>query len=235
MLAKAVATECGTTFFNVSAASLTSKFRGESEKLIHILFEMARHYAPSTIFFDEIDSLCSARGGANEHEASRRVKSQLLIEMDGCVSNNNEGETKAVVVLGATNFPWDIDEALRRRLEKRIYIPLPGRQGRLDLLKINLKTVKLADDVDFEALADLTEGYSGADLTNIARDASMMNLRRLRMRGLTPEQLRHMNMSEIDAPVTMEDLKEALAKINSSVGKNDLGRYENWRDEFGSN
>ncbi|XP_023213591.1 katanin p60 ATPase-containing subunit A-like 1 [Centruroides sculpturatus] len=232
MLAKAVATECGTTFFNVSSSTLTSKYRGESEKLVRLLFEMARFYAPSTIFIDEIDSLCSKRGSDSEHEASRRVKSELLIQMDG-ITSNSEDPSKVVMVLAATNFPWDIDEALRRRLEKRIYIPLPTREGREALLKINLREVEVAPDLDITDIAASLDGYSGADITNVCRDASMMAMRR-KIAGLTPEEIRNLAKEELELPVSPADFEEAIRKINKSVSKEDLERYEKWMAEFGS-
>lgn len=234
MLAKAVATECGTTFFNVTSSTLTSKYRGESEKLVRLLFEMARFYAPSTIFIDEIDSICSKRGSESEHEASRRVKSELLIQMDGVGGAAGEsGEGKLVMVLAATNFPWDLDEALRRRLEKRIYIPLPEEEGRIQLLKINLKGMQMAEDVVVEEIARKMAGYSGADITNVCRDASMMVMRR-RIQGLTPEEIRNLPKEELDMPVNMQDFEMALAKVSKSVSDADIKKYEEWMKEFGA-
>uniref|UniRef100_A0A3B4G5V9 Katanin p60 ATPase-containing subunit A-like 1 n=2 Tax=Pundamilia nyererei TaxID=303518 RepID=A0A3B4G5V9_9CICH len=234
MLAKAVATECGTTFFNVSSSTLTSKYRGESEKLVRLLFEMARFYAPTTIFIDEIDSICGRRGTSDEHEASRRVKSELLIQMDG-VGGALEGDdpSKMVMVLAATNFPWDIDEALRRRLEKRIYIPLPSAVGRVELLRINLREVDLATDVNLDLIAEKIQGYSGADITNVCRDASMMAMRR-RIQGLSPEEIRALSKEELQMPVTMEDFTLTLKKISKSVSAADLEKYDAWMAEFGS-
>ncbi len=168
-LAKAVASECNTTFFNVSASTLSSKWPGESEKMVRILFEMARYYSLSTIFFDEIDSIAGSRGGANEHEASRRVKTELMVQMDGVGGDDGNDEKsdsassqspdevnnnrKVVIVLAATNMPWDLDEALRRRLEKRVYIPLPDVEGRTDLFRSNMKDVEVDPDVDLDELA----------------------------------------------------------------------------------
>ncbi|XP_028291305.1 katanin p60 ATPase-containing subunit A-like 1 isoform X1 [Gouania willdenowi] len=234
LLAKAVATECGTTFFNVSSSTLSSKYRGESEKLVRLLFEMARFYAPTTIFIDEIDSICGRRGTSDEHEASRRVKSELLIQMDGVGGAlENDDPSKMVMVLAATNFPWDIDEALRRRLEKRIYIPLPTAVGRVELLKINLKEVEVADDVDLDLIAEKIDGYSGADITNVCRDVSMMAMRR-RIHGLSPEEIRALSKEELQMPVTMEDFTLTLKKISKSVSVADLEKYEAWMSEFGS-
>ncbi|KAJ4790938.1 Katanin p60 ATPase-containing subunit A1 [Rhynchospora pubera] len=236
LLAKAVATECGTTFFNVSSATLASKWRGESERMVRCLFELARAYAPSTIFIDEIDSLCNARGASGEHESSRRVKSELLVQIDGVnnSSTGDDGQKKIVMVLAATNFPWDIDEALRRRLEKRIYIPLPNFESRKELIKINLRTVEVAADVNIDEVARRTEGYSGDDLTNVCRDASMNGMRR-KIAGKTRDEIKNMSKDEISKdPVAMCDFEEALAKVQRSVSSADIEKHEKWFAEFGS-
>ncbi|GLI68711.1 hypothetical protein VaNZ11_013194 [Volvox africanus] len=249
MLAKAAATETSCTFFNVSSATLASKYRGESERMVRVLFDMAREMAPSMIFIDEVDSLCSQRGTANEHEASRRVKTELLVQIDGVHGGGDkdkdkdsasaDGEPPAprhVFVLAATNFPWDIDEALRRRLEKRVYIPLPGQAQRLQLLKINLKDVDVAPGVNLESVAAQLEGYSGDDITNICRDAAMNGMRRL-VAGKTPAEIKALREAGKDSfkePVTSEDFQQAIRKINPSVSKEDIKRHEEWLGVFGS-
>ena len=183
LLAKALATQGKTTFFNVHSSSFASKWRGESEKLVRILFEMARFYAPTTIFIDEIDSLCSKRGESGEGDGSRRVKAEMLVQMDGVGSSSNndgseESKRKIVTVIAATNRPWDLDDALRRRLEKRIYIPLPNESGRKQLFEINLRKIKIQENIDFAKLIKETEGYSGADISNVCREAALMPMRR---------------------------------------------------------
>ena len=160
------------------------------------------------------------------------MKSELLVQMDGMASITDE-PGKVVMVLAATNFPWDIDEALRRRLEKRIYIPLPTEEGRGALLKINLKEVEIAADVASKIIAKKLEGYSGADITNVCRDASMMSMRR-KIAGLKPSEIRNLNRDELDLPVTKQDFFEAISKCNKSVSKEDLEKYEKWMNEFGS-
>ncbi|GIL89001.1 hypothetical protein Vretifemale_16909 [Volvox reticuliferus] len=172
MLAKALAGMVGGAFFAVSPASLTSKWRGESEKLLATLFAVAQAHAPAIIFIDEVDALGGARGVDGEHEASRRFKAELLQQMDGLASG------RGVMVLAATNCPWDLDPALRRRLEKRIHIGLPDAAQRLALLQLHLRGVVLAPNVDLPALAASCEGFSGADIRLLCRDAAMAPLRR---------------------------------------------------------
>ncbi|CUG91349.1 katanin, putative, partial [Bodo saltans] len=187
MLAKAVAASAKTTFFNMSASTLIQKHFGESEKMVRALFEVARARSPSTIFFDEVDALMSSRGSNSEHEAMRRVKTELLRQMDGLHGSDHEGSAR-VMVLATTNRPWDLDEAMRRRLEKRIYVPLPDLNGRLDILRSNTKKMQLDPSLRLEPVARRTDGFSGADLHLLCRNAGMMPMRRL-VEGKTPEQL----------------------------------------------
>lgn len=177
MLAKAVATECKTTFFNISASSIVSKYRGDSEKLIRILFELARHHAPSTIFLDEIDSIMGQRdssgSGGQEHEASRRMKTELLIQMDGLSKTND-----VVFVLAASNLPWELDAAMLRRLEKRVLVDLPSPEARQSLFSSLLKPY-ISSDFSFQEAVEKTEGYSGADIKLVAKETCMAPVRRL--------------------------------------------------------
>ncbi|XP_019734479.1 vacuolar protein sorting-associated protein 4B isoform X1 [Hippocampus comes] len=174
-LAKAVATEANnSTFLSVSSSDLVSKWLGESEKLVKNLFALARENKPSIIFIDEIDSLCGSRS-ENESEAARRIKTEFLVQMQG-VGNDNDG----VLVLGATNIPWTLDSAIRRRFEKRIYIPLPEEHARSFMFKLHLgSTPNSLTDSDFVTLGKKTDGYSGADISIIVRDALMQPVRKV--------------------------------------------------------
>ncbi|XP_051944599.1 vacuolar protein sorting-associated protein 4B isoform X1 [Hippocampus zosterae] len=174
-LAKAVATEANnSTFLSVSSSDLVSKWLGESEKLVKNLFAIARENKPSIIFIDEIDSLCGSRN-ENESEAARRIKTEFLVQMQG-VGIDNDG----VLVLGATNIPWTLDSAIRRRFEKRIYIPLPEEHARGFMFKLHLgSTPNSLTDSDFVTLGKKTEGYSGADISVIVRDALMQPVRKV--------------------------------------------------------
>lgn len=152
-LAKACATEADSTFFSISSSDLMSKWVGESEKLIKTLFNLAREKKPAIIFIDEIDSLCGNRS-EGENDATRRVKTEFLVQMQG-VGKDDQG----ILVLGATNIPWGLDPAIRRRFEKRIYIPLPDAKGRTYLLKnLMKKNPNELDDEDFENIGNMTEG-----------------------------------------------------------------------------
>nr|XP_033512817.1 katanin p60 ATPase-containing subunit A1-like isoform X2 [Nicotiana tomentosiformis] len=141
-------------------------------------------------------------------------------------------EGKPVTVLTATNFPWALDEALRRRLEKRIYIPLPDFKSRKELIKINLKSIMLAPGLDIDQVARRTEGYSGDDLTNICRDASLNGMRR-KIAGKNPDEIKNISEAEIlEIPVMMDDFLEAIDKIQPTVSAGDVERHEKWFSEF---
>jgi vacuolar protein-sorting-associated protein 4 len=171
-LAKAVATEANTTFFSVSSADLVSKWLGESEKQVRLLFDLGREHKPAIIFIDEIDALCSSRG-EGESESAKRIKTEFLVQMNG-VGNSMDG----VLILAATNMPWALDPAIRRRFEKRIYIPLPTEGARQAMFKIHLgKTPHNLSPEDFRELAQKSEGYSGSDIGIVVREAIMEPVR----------------------------------------------------------
>eukprot|EP00033_Pygsuia_biforma_P002519 GCRY01002790.1.p1 GENE.GCRY01002790.1~~GCRY01002790.1.p1 ORF type:complete len:562 (-),score=164.23 GCRY01002790.1:42-1727(-) len=231
LLAKAVATQCKTTFFNISASTIISKWRGDSEKLIRVLFDLARHYSPSTIFLDEIDALMGERGqgGATEHEGSRRMKTELLIQMDGLAKTDD-----LVFLLAATNIPWDLDTAFLRRLEKRIYVKLPNVHARKEMLKHHLAALSVPD-LDFDKFAVETEGWSGDDIRLLCKEAAMVGLRKLmRKLELLEEDESAIPDEEIKPlPITNEDVCEALTVTTPST-KSSLEQFQHWERSFGS-
>ena len=249
-LAKAAATETKGRFFSVSAANIVSKFMGESERLIKALFELARKNKPAVIFIDEIDSVLSARS-EGENEATRRLKTEFLIQMQGVGKDD-----KGILVLGATNIPWGLDPAVRRRFQKKIYISLPEAKARKLMVKLNLgDTYNDLTDEQLEILGNLTEGYSGSDIYNLTQDAIYGPLRKCQkathFKNLDQNHIVpcspsdhgafRMKINDIPNPeslvapvVTFEDFILSLQKMKPTVSKKDLERQEQFTQEFGS-
>ncbi len=211
LLAKAVATESGANFIAVRGPEIFSKWVGESEKMVREIFRKARMAAPAVIFIDEIDALATARGLGGDSLVGERVVAQLLAEMDGVKALEN------VVVIAATNRPDLVDPALLRpgRFDRIIYVPPPDFRARLEILLIHTKATPLAKDVDLEELARRTEGYSGADLELLVREATFLALR-----------------EDIYAKeVSMRHFEEALKKVRPSVAPDMLKFYETWLEK----
>jgi len=252
-LARAVATEADSTFMSCSSSSLLSKYQGESEKLVKNLFFAARKKSPSIIFIDEVDSLVSARG-EGENEASRRIKTEFLVQMDGVGGKDSE---KRVLVLGATNVPWELDPAIRRRFEKRVYIPLPGEQARAEILRICVgKTEVSLKDEDYKELAEKTAGFSGSDISTLVKGALMEPIRKCqdakffkilpngRHQPVGPREASHRGVKKMDLydvpngmlePPKCDslDFLKVLKTTKPSVNPNDLKKLEEWMEQFG--
>ena len=226
LLAKAVANESNANFISVKGPELLSKWVGESEKHVREMFRKARQVAPCVIFFDEIDSLAPRRGGiTGDAHVTERVVSQLLTELDGLE------ELKDVVVIAATNRPDLIDPALLRpgRIERHIYIPPPDKEARKEIFKIHLRGKPLANDVSIDELAERTEGYSGADIEAVCREAGMLAIRELIKPGMTKEEVKE---AAKKLKITRKHFEEALKKVKPSLTKDDLKRYEEIIENF---
>ncbi|MBC7119505.1 MAG: AAA family ATPase, partial [Methanobacteriaceae archaeon] len=194
LLAKAVANESEANFIAIKGPELLSKWVGESEKGVREVFRKARQTAPTIVFFDEIDSIASRRTGSEtDSGVTQRVVNQLLTEIDGLE------ELQDVVVIAATNRPDILDPALLRpgRFDRHVKVEDPDKEARLAIFKVHTKNMPLADDVDLDELAEMTEGYVGADIEAICREAAMLTLRE------------DMNAKE----VPMKNFKKAMKKI----------------------
>lgn len=227
LIGKCIANESGATFFAISASSLTSKWVGEGEKMVRAMFAVARCMQPSVVFIDEIDSLLTARSDG-EHDSTRRIKTEFLVQFDGVATGSDD----RLLVVGATNRPQELDEAARRRFTKRIYIPLPNIEARMQMIKILMKQVenRLTDDC-CRYVAEKTASYSGADMTTLCKEAALVPVRRL---VYSKGSAKGVDNKDVQ-PVTRADFDQALRTVKASVSGNDLGMYEDWDHKYGAN
>ncbi len=205
LLAKAVATESEANFISVRGPEIFNKYVGESEKAIRDIFKKARQTAPCILFFDEIDAIMSARGMRDDTGVSQRIVNQFLAELDGMQTLQN------VLVIGATNRADILDPAVLRpgRFDAIVFVPPPDKAALIEILKVHTKSMPLADDVDLEKIADMAEGFSGADIEGLTREAAMAAVR-----------------DDWKAkPVTMKHFEEAMQEVRPSISSDDIKRY----------
>lgn len=242
LLARWIAAECGATFFSVNASSVMSKWIGEAEKTVKALFQLATDRQPSVIFIDEIDSLLSQRKDG-DNESSRRVKNEFLTSLEGA---DTASEDK-VLLIGATNMPWELDHAALRRLPKRLYVPLPGLAARRNLLNRQLNKHNSSHGLDgalkctdITAIVDRTDGFSGSDLQALLHEAAMGPVREasaaitagLRKRSSSGASI----ASSPIAPrnIQMQDFECALKRVKPSFTPDQAIKHQEFNDEHGT-
>ncbi|KAH0638097.1 uncharacterized protein [Solanum tuberosum] len=239
MLAKAVATEAGANFINISMSSITSKWFGEGEKYVKAVFTLASKIAPSVVFVDEVDSMLGRRENPGEHEAMRKMKNEFMVNWDGLRTKDKE----RVLVLAATNRPFDLDEAVIRRLPRRLMVNLPDASNREKILGVILAKEELAPNVDFEAIATMTDGYSGSDLKNLCVSAAHCPIREIlekekkeKTSAIAENRPTPALHSSADIrPLNMDDFKYAHEQVCASVSSESSNMNEllQWNDLYG--
>ncbi|KAF8079569.1 hypothetical protein N665_1018s0025 [Sinapis alba] len=250
MMAKAIANEAGASFINVSMSTITSKWFGEDEKNVRALFTLAAKVSPTIIFVDEVDSMLGQRTRAGEHEAMRKIKNEFMTHWDGLMSSPGD----RILVLAATNRPFDLDEAIIRRFERRIMVGLPSVESREKILRTLLSKEK-TENLDFHELAQMTDGYSGSDLKNFCTTAAYRPVRELikheclkdqeRKKGEEAEKSSEEGTEEKDEAseervitlraLSMEDMRVAKSQVAASFASEGAGMNElkQWNDLYG--
>ncbi|KAK7265565.1 hypothetical protein RJT34_33186 [Clitoria ternatea] len=239
MLAKAIATEAGANFINISMSSITSKWFGEGEKYVKAVFSLASKISPSVIFVDEVDSMLGRRENPGEHEAMRKMKNEFMVNWDGLRTK----DTERVLVLAATNRPFDLDEAVIRRLPRRLMVNLPDAPNRAKIMKVILAKEELSPDVDLDAVASMTDGYSGSDLKNLCVTAAHRPIKEI----LEKEKKERAAALAEGRPaptlcgsgdirsLNMEDFKHAHQQVCASVSSESVNMTEllQWNELYG--
>ncbi|KAI3727678.1 hypothetical protein L6452_16296 [Arctium lappa] len=247
MLAKAIANEAGASFINVSMSTITSKWFGEDEKNVRALFTLAAKVSPTIIFVDEVDSMLGQRSRAGEHEAMRKIKNEFMTHWDGLLTKPGE----RILVLAATNRPFDLDEAIIRRFERRIMVGLPSVENRGMILKTLLAKENIEEGLNFSELATMTEGYSGSDLKNLCTTAAYRPVRELiqqeRLKDIekkrraesseepqSPEETTKEKVITI-RPLKMDDFREAKNQVAASFSAagSIMSELKQWNEQYG--